>query len=672
VTGRMVGVDVGGTFTDVVALHDGRLVTTKVPSNNLSVLTGAAEIGVAGSDVFNLASTAGLNAIITRRIPKVAMICTDGFRDILAQGTGIRPIEHLADPGWRRSFGDVARPIVPRYLRREVRERITATGEVFIALDEDQMREELRVLARCTVDGVAVCLLNSYLDNRHELRVRELVRDELGDVAVSISSEVSPLAKEYFRASTTVIDVLMKLLYAEYTEQVRSGLADLGFSGVFNYADCRSTLVPADYAMQSPHQLVFGGPAAGTIASRHLGSYIGDRNLLCADVGGTSCDISAVIDGREWVTTSFDLEWNLIVNALSVEIISLGAGGGSIVSISPAGDLVVGPDSAGADPGPACYGRGGERPTVTDLAVLMGVLPLGGFLGGRMQLSLDRAEQAVAALPTLLSTPETVASAWKVGLHNIAEGISDIALRRGIDSRDFSLMAFGAAGPMLLPSLLDVVPLRRVIVPPSPGLFSAVGLLSSDQVYSDQRSAYRLLVPDEAPAINRVYEEMEASLLERVGLSRDSTEIVRTFDGYLEGQGSDTPFIPAPSGQIGPAEVADMVSSFHDEYQRRFTNRFEQFSVQAVTYRVELIVSTEKVEYHSLPRRTNGDTPVFQTGTIRFLYGDDVCAAIVQREELLWGDTVPGPAVIQEPTSTTFVPAERSLTVGEYGEMYVS
>jgi N-methylhydantoinase A len=672
----MVGVDVGGTFTDVVALDDGRIVTVKVPTNvrssDVSVLAGAAEVGVDSAAVFNLASTAGLNAVITRRIPKVAMIATDGFRDTLAQGTQQRPVEHITNPGWRRSFGDAARPLIPRYLRRTVPERITATGEVFIPLDETQVRAELQVLRRCHVEGVAVCLMNAYVNGSHERRVRELVHEELGDVAVSVSCEVSPLAKEYYRASTTVIDVLMKLLYGDYTRRLDRGLADLGFKGSFNYADCRSTLLPADYAMRAPYSLVFGGPAAGTIASRHFGSLIGDPNLLCADVGGTSCDISAVIDGREWVNTSFDLEWDLVVNALSVDIISLGAGGGSIVAVSPSGDLMVGPDSAGADPGPACYNHGGDRPTVTDLALLMGILNPDGFLGGKMRLSTDLAEKAVAALDTPLALDDVVASAWKVGLNHVAEGIFDIAIRRGIDCRDFSLVAFGAAGPMMLPSLLDIVPLRRVIVPPSPGLFSALGLLSSDQVYSDQRSAYRLLSPDEANGIDLIYQEMEEGLLDRIGARREDIDLARSFDGYLEGQGNDTPFIPVPPGRIGVAEVEQMVSRFHEVYEQRYGKRFELFPVKAVTYRVELVVKSDKVAYPELPRRSSADRLATNTQTLRYVNGPDEPAAEVQRADLLCGDEITGPAIIREATSTTFVPTGRTALVGSYGELYIS
>ena len=363
---RLIGVDVGGTFTDVMAIQGGHVIAAKIPTDvhhsETSVLAGAAEVGVDVAEVFNLASTAGLNAIITRRIPKVAFLATKGHRDILDRGRLWRPFEALTDLSWRRPTGDVSRPLVPRYLRRGIRERLTADGQVFVPLDEDQARAELELLRECEVEGVAICLLHSYLNPEHELRLRDMVHDVLGDVAVSISSEVTPLVREYTRSTTTTVDLLMKLKYSEYTTRLDEGLAALGFHGEFNYADCSAMLMPASYAMERPHKLVVGGPAAGTVACAHFGSFLDKANLLCADVGGTSCDISVVLNGRPWVNDTFEVEWDLVVNALSTEIVTLGAGGGSIVSIGASGELCVGPDSAGADPGPACYGKGGIEP----------------------------------------------------------------------------------------------------------------------------------------------------------------------------------------------------------------------------------------------------------------------------------------------------------------------
>ncbi|MGZ6671464.1 MAG: hydantoinase/oxoprolinase N-terminal domain-containing protein, partial [Solirubrobacteraceae bacterium] len=336
----MIGVDVGGTFTDVVAVRDGRIEVTKVPSDAsdpaTAVVEGARRLGVQGSAVFNHASTMGLNAVITRRLPKVAFLTTDGFRDILDRGTIRRPLDGQTDPAWRRPFGDAARPLVPRYLRRGVVERMLADGTELRALDADQARRQLAVLRRCQVQGVAICLLNAYVNSAHEEQLRELTHEVLGDdIAVSISSETSPLAKEYARASTTVIDVLMKLIFGRYSASLDADLRELGFEGDLNFADCAATLLPWREALQKPFRIVFAGPAAGTISSTRLGAALGTGNLLCADVGGTSTDVSLVVDGAPFVNDTFEIEHDMIINALSTEVSSVGAGGGSIVSISP-------------------------------------------------------------------------------------------------------------------------------------------------------------------------------------------------------------------------------------------------------------------------------------------------------------------------------------------------
>ncbi len=561
---------------------------------------------------------------------------------------------------------------MPRYLRRGIKERITAQGDVLIALDEDQARDELRILATCNVEGVAICLINSYVDGAHERRLRELVAEELGDVVCSISSGVSPLAKEYGRASTTVVDVIMKIKYTRYTDRLTTGLHDLGFTGTFNYADCAARLMPADYAMEQPYRLVVGGPAAGTVSSAHFGRLIGDENLLCADVGGTSVDISVVIDGKPWSNTTFELEHDLVINALSTDIVTLGAGGGSIVAITPTGEIQVGPDSAGADPGPAAYGQGGTRPTLTDAGLLMGVLSADGFLGGTMALHPELAQAAFEGMDTSLSLGQRVAFAWKMGLNNIAEGLLNIAIRRGIDPRDFSLVAFGAAGPMLLPSLLDLVPLRRVIIPPHPGLFSALGLVSSDQVFSDQRSAYTFLSPEAADTIDRLFREMEDGLLARQGIDANAVRIVRSFDGRLYGQSWETPFVEVPGGTITADTVTTMIATFHDAYQRRNSNRFEMFPVQGVTFRVQMIVPSDKAEYPKLEIASDVAPQADTTTMLRHLYERDVPAPEYQRPKLLAGHRITGPAIIREPMSTTFVPVGHTATVGEYGELSIA
>jgi N-methylhydantoinase A len=668
----MLGVDVGGTFTDVVSVRDGRIDVTKVPSSASDpakpVVEGARRLGLEGARVLNHASTMGLNAVIMRSLPKVAFLTTEGHRDILDRGRIWRPPARQSDTSWRRPFGDAARPLVPRYLRRGVSERLLGDGTVHLPLDEEQACDQLAVLKRCGVEGVAICLLNAYVDPVHELRLRELTLEALGsEVAISISSETSPLAKEFARASTTVIDVFMKLLFTGYARSLDERLRDAGFTGDLNFADCAATLLPWDEALVQPFRIVYAGPAAGTMSSRRLGEALGERNLVCCDVGGTSTDVSLVVDGAPFVDNTFELEHDLIINALATEISSVGAGGGSIVSISASGDVVVGPASAGSDPGPACYGRGGTQPTVTDAALLMGILDPHSFAGGALRLDVDLAREAFASLETTLALEQRVRFAFRIAAANIAEEVTNVILRRGGDPRDFTLVAYGAAGPMLLPAALDLLHVRRVVVPPYPGNFSALGLLSTDLVYYDSRSAYVPLIPESTPQIEAVFEEMEQRLRKRAG--RDG-EVRRSFDGRLFGQSWETPFVQIPAG---PIDVGDLVERFHDAYERRYGNRFPYIPVQGVSYRVELRMPSEKADFTPLGVESDSDSHIAPGRPIELHYFADepLEAAEYDRSSLPAGARFSGPAVIREGLATTFVVPGQSVRVGALGELVI-
>jgi len=669
----VLGVDVGGTFTDVVSIRDGKIAVTKVPSDARDpaapVVVGARRLGLEGHPVFNHASTMGLNAVITRALPKVGFLTTEGHRDMLDRGRVWRPPAAQTDTSWRRSFGDVSRPLVPRYLRRGVVERLLADGSVYLSLDETQARAQLEVLKRCNVEGVAICLLNAYVNDAHERRLRELVAEVVGaQVPVSISSETSPLAKEYARASTTVIDVLMKLIFTRYAHELDGELRSSGFAGRLNFADCAATLLPWAEALEKPFRIVFAGPAAGTMSSARLGAALGEENLICCDVGGTSTDISLVVDGQPFVNNTFELEHDLIINALSTEISSVGAGGGSIVSISPSGDVRVGPESAGADPGPACYGRGGSQPTITDACLLMGILDPDEFAAGELALDVEAAERAFAGLDTNLSLEERIAFAYRIAATNIAEEIANVAIRHGGDPRDFSLIAYGAAGPMLLPAALELMHVRRLIVPPHPGLFSALGLLSSDLVYYDSRSSYVMLSPEQEPAIAAVFEEMERRLRERAGVDAAAGVVRRSFDGRLYGQSWETPFVEVPPG---PIAAQTLIERFHDAYERRYGNRFEYVPVQGVSYRVELVIGSEKVEFTAQEPSGEPMPPPRRSVQIRHPEGERVDAAEYTRDALPIGASFEGPAVIREGLSTTLVWPRQLARIGRFGEIVI-
>jgi N-methylhydantoinase A len=668
----LIGVDVGGTFTDHISINDdGSITALKVLTDSTDlphgVLEGARQLGVEKARSFNHASTAGMNAIITRRLPKIGFLSTEGHRDILDMGRAWRPLDGQTNPHWRRSFGDSARPIVPRYLRRGIHERVLATGEVLFELDEKQAIEQLKVLGRCGVQGVAICLINAYVNPTHEEHLRELVERYLPDARISISSEVSPLAKEYARASTTVIDVMMKTVMRDYADELGAGL---GLKHPVNFADCAATLAPERLALERPSSLIYSGPAAGTMSSAHFGAAVGRPNLICCDVGGTSTDISIVMEGKPVVQTTFQIEHDLIVNTLANEIVTLGAGGGSIVAVGSTGELRVGPESAGSQPGPACYGRGGTQPTTTDACLLIGLLDPENFAGGAIRLDPDLAQQAFESLETPLSQDQRIAHAYRIGLHNIGQGILDIAIKHAVDPRDYDIVAYGSAGPMLLPAILEDIGARSVLVPPYPGLFSALGLLSTDQVFVRSRSAYVMLDPDAVEQMNDVYREMERDLLDALEMSADQVSVKRSFDGRLAGQTWDTPFVDVPGGTLAAPDVERMIENFHAAYEARWGNRFESHGVEGVTYRVQVTVPTEKVSYQRFEAAAGEPPPV---GTVELEYlGDPVSASVYRRSDLRSGHRLQGPALVREEMATSHIGAGQVATVGDFGELLIT
>jgi N-methylhydantoinase A len=402
------------------------------------------------------------------------------------------------------------------------------------------------------------------------------------------------------------------------------------------------------------------------MAGRRLGEALGEGDLVCCDVGGTSTDVSLVVEGAPFVENTFELEHDLVINALSTEISSVGAGGGSIVSISASGDVVVGPASAGSDPGPACYGRGGTQPTVTDAALLMGILDPDGFAGGALALDGELALRAFESLETPLPLEQRVGFAFRIAAANIAEEVTNVVLRRGGDPRDFTLIAYGAAGPMLLPAALDLMHVRRVVVPPHPGNFSALGLLSTDFVHYDVRSAYVPLFPESAAQIESVFEEMEQRLRERAG--KDG-EVRRSFDGRLFGQSWETPFVQVPDG---PIDVGDLVERFHETYERRYGNRFSAIPVQGVSYRVELRVPSEKVEFARLGSENAGESRIEgRPIELRYLAEEPIEATEHERASLTAGARLAGPAVVREGLATTLVVPGQTLEVGALGELVI-
>jgi N-methylhydantoinase A len=675
----MIAIDVGGTFTDTIAVDEkGNVTAAKVPTDmkatESSVIEGAKRVGLINQNILNHASTYGLNAILTRNFPKVAFLTTEGHRDILDFARAWKPMEAQTDADWRRGCGDSGKPLVDRYLRRGIRERMTSKGDVLIPFDKQQARKEIEVLKKCNVRGVAICLLNAYVNGDHERRLRDLVKEIMGDIPISISCEVSPLGKEYARSSTTVIDVIMKMVFGDYANRLRKGLNKEGFTGDLNLVDSAAMLIPFDFAMEKPSRIMYSGPAAGTVSSAHLGSLIRENNIICCDIGGTSTDISLIRQGKPVVKTEYEIEHDLIVNALAIEIFSIGQGGGSIAHVGSFGELLVGPEGAGADPGPVCYGMGGTQPTLTDAFLLMGILDARKFLGGEKPLYSELAVKAFEDLSSKADFSTKIRQAYELGLTNVAEGIASVTIERGIDARDYALFAYGSAGPMMLPQLMERLEIKKVIVPPYPGLFSALGLASGNLTYTDYRSAYITLTPDADTArrIDEVYTKMEETILSKLpkSVKRGEVRFIRSFDGWYAGQTWETPFIPVPSGHLTKKSIEELIEAFHHRYLEMWGNQFPYLPVIACSYRTSCVLPITKAEYKVLPKRKKGK-PSGVPKRLSYMPEKESKVMEYERGDLYFGDTIKGPAIIREPMATTMVCAGQVARIGRYGEICI-
>ena len=490
----IVGVDIGGTFTDLVALDAASGIVTlgKVPTVPGRLQDGlrAGLQSLQRTDGQRLGevrhgTTVVTNALLERRFARTALLCTRGFRDTLELRRLWR--EHLFGHDWERPV-----TLIPRSLRLEIDERVGSKGEILRPLDEDQARAVARELRAAGVESVAISFLFSFLEPAHERRVAEIIGEELPGVAVSISSELLPQIHEYERTSTTAINALVSPLVQQYLERVDETLASTGVAGPLRMVRSDGLLMTPPTAAREPVRLVMSGPAAGVQGAARLGRRLQTPNIVTLDIGGTSTDVSLIWDGEPLKTAQTDIEWNIPVRATQVDIASIGAGGGSIAAIDLAGALLVGPASAGAVPGPACYGRGGMLATVTDALAVLGTLPPG-LLGGDFQLDLDAAATALRTSLDAYDDAHTAAAAVvRVTLHKMAVLMREVTSNRGFDPRTCTLFAFGGAGGAFAVDLARELGMSIAYVPPAASGFSALGAALSQVGYETSQSLLAL------------------------------------------------------------------------------------------------------------------------------------------------------------------------------------
>ena len=669
-----VGIDIGGTFTDLVLIDDasgeraiGKVLTTpddpsEAVEQGLRGLLEREDVDASQLKTIIHGTTLVTNALIERRGTATALLTTEGFRDAVAIGT-----EHRYD--MYDIFLEKPEPLVPRSLRYGVRERVLDDGSVLRDLDEEQVRAIAGELLERGIGAVAVSFLHGYRNPVHEQRVAEILAEEAPGVAVSLSSEVSPEIREYERTSTTIANVYVRPLVERYLQRLEERLRRLGFDGSFYVMLSNGGTASVETACRFPVRLLESGPAAGALAAAFYGETAGFSEVLSFDMGGTTAK-ACLIDGGEPLTnTDFEVARvyrfkkgsGLPVKTSVIEMIEIGAGGGSIARVGPLGLPKIGPESAGADPGPACYGRGGEEPTVTDADLLLGYLDPDFFLGGRMRLDYRAAEKAMRKVSNALGV-DPLKAAW--GVHqvvdeNMANAARVHAVERGKDPRKYLLLAFGGAGPVHAHRVARALGVPGFVAPLGAGTASAFGFLCAPLSFDLARSLYGRLDELDWDAANAALAEMEEEGRELLRASRVADEDVlvrRLGEMRYVGQGHEVG-VKLPEGTLGPDDVGGISAGYREEYRRLYGREGPDVPLEAITWRVE--VSAPRPEI--LQEERGGDPRALDEARKGkreiYLPEKDGFAAVpvYDRYRLDPGAAFDGPAVVEERESTVIV-----------------
>lgn len=661
-----VAVDIGGTFTDICILdQDSGLIRIAKTASTPDPIDGVM-VGLKGGDVdlcdvvlFSHGTTVATNALITRRLPRSAMICTEGFRDVIE----IRRANK--DDIWD-IYKDVAPPYVPRRDRMTVPERIDSGGKVVKPLDEAAAREIARVLKKREVQAVAVCFMNAYANPANEQRMKAILAETLPGVAVSISSEILPEIFEHERFSTTVVNAALSPVLVDYTTRLGSRLAEAGYKNDLLLLHTGGGVMTPAGVRDFAGRLAGSGIAAGAIASRHIAAQCGFPNSIGLDMGGTSCDVSLAYEGQLRVTKDWFIEFGYPIRFPSIEVLTIGAGGGSLAWIDEAGGLRNGPQSAGAHPGPACYGQGNTVPTNTDANVTLG--RLGGELaGGSIKLDADKAREAVrtgVAEPFKLGLEEAADAIIRVANANMADAVRLISISRGYDPRDFALVAFGGAGALHGCDIARELSIPAVIVPPHPGITSAMGCLLVDIQHDLAESYLKGAGEASAEELEAEFQALQREAAERLAHeSVDPADVViqRTVDMMYQGQWRSLA-VSAPSPITN---MTALVEAFHRSHLREYNFRRDDTPVNLFRLNLKAIGVVPKAELaRSAP---SGAKPQPKSRRrVWFKETGGVETPAYWRLDLGAGEKISGPAVIEQFDSTTVVPPGFSAEIDSW------
>lgn len=685
--GFRLGIDVGGTFTDAVLVDEttgsirrGKVLSTPHDQSE-GTLHALESFGVPSSEIdfFCHGSTVGINALIQRNGARTGLICSQGTRDLLDMGRLRRPLgDDLYDPTWQRAHQ--ANPLVHRRHVREIRARMLADGSTYVELDDEEVREQLRFLREEGVESVAVCLLHSWKNLEHERRIVELLKEQIPDAYVQWSA-VRPVYGEYSRTLSCVLDAYTGPLISNYLTQLKDKLEEGGFPGRVLIMQMNGGTRTLEETVQNfPAYMIESGPVAGVLGAEHYArSYLQTSNLICMDIGGTSTDIAFVVEGDAQVTDEWEFEFSLPLGVPAVDVRSLGAGGGSIIGIDEMGTLRVGPESAGARPGPAAYGQGGTLPTITDAYVALGVVQDGLFLRG--ELKIDRDAAIVALTPVAeqlqLDVIELATGAIKLMNVHIENEISKMAFERALDMRDFSLLAYGGAGAIHAAQVTGNLGLKEAIIPFFPGGFSALGMVTAPVKVEHATSVIEPvdeLGPEGLTALLAGLEALVLADLERQSITRDDVEFQRVVYGMYDGQSFDNRLLLPSDGEVTAEALEAWKEEFHAYYDRIYGYSAREMSIIATTVSVTGLGTAPGIPMQELeagPPEPAGDAVARRAAV--YMDGervDDVPFYV--RDRLLAGNDVPGPAVIDDGLSTILVTNGATARIDRFGGIRIA
>ncbi|MFT9848746.1 hydantoinase/oxoprolinase family protein [Aneurinibacillus sp. REN35] len=669
-----VAVDVGGTFTDVFVFNEekGEIAVTKVSSTPDNPARGILE-GVKNSAVpleeitlFSHGTTVGTNALITRRLPKTAFITSKGFRDVpeIRRGTRLE----LWD-----AYEDVAPPYIRRRDRFEVTERTDYNGNILTPLDEEEARSLARKLQRRGVESIAICFINAYVNGEHERRMKEIIQEELPGVYVCTSSDTLPEIFEHERFSTTIVNAVLGPIVSNYIQELSGSLQTDGYGGDVLVLHSGGGVMTSETVPRYAARLASSGIAAGAIASAHIAKQCGFQNAIGLDMGGTSTDISLMYNGELRITKDWYIEYGYPIGFPSIEILTIGAGGGSLAWIDEGGSLRNGPQSAGATPGPACYSRGGTEPTNSDANLILGRLGTE-LLDGQMSLDIEKSRDVVQkiAAPFNYSEEEAANAIIKVANANMCDALRLISVRRGYDPRDFALVVFGGAGALHGAHLAKEMEIPTVIVPPHPGITSAMGCLLVD-VRHDISKTYLANVTDVSlDELEQEYANMEieaADLLAEEGVPDDQIELTRYIDMRYTGQWRSLS-VPI-SRPIHSLEEA--LEQFHQEHAREFAFSNPEQGVEIYGLRVTATGVVPKPDLPTSEAEGRLEDAVKDTRSVYFEEsGGFTPSTVYQRSLLPVGAFFSSPAIVEQLDSTVVVPPGFIAEVDAYKNLILT